>query len=281
MEGNEIIAFFIYEMGFDEKMLNQYLTKIEKGKAINLDRFIQGLPFSDKEEWRKIYSAVRVRGGYQLTIENIEAHNALYVREASDRVSASMLGLSHDFPSNFAHVLVLNRTTKSQVPFVVVSDIDGFKTNGRLMGKRAVLIENIENFYRYREFLELIGHPSLSESSDIIFGAGNQICHYLNRPFLSTYDEIYCAQDVELGGLTVYGTLKKSLPQCGWLAPVDWGLFQNKFKLKPKNAAHLAKAIELARNLGLDSEADLMNKTRLFLEQEALLPEIRQDSTDV
>ncbi len=64
----------------------------------------------------------------------------------------------------------------------------------------------------------------------------------------------------------MYGTLKKSLPQCEWLAPVDWDVFQNKFKLKPKSADHLAKAIELARNLGLDSEADLMNKTRLFLE---------------
>ncbi len=261
--------------------LNRYLNKISQGDAINLEHFLKSLSFSDNNEWRKIYSATRVRSGYKIQILDEERHLALYEPEIGDRVAASNFGRSHDFPSNFAHVLVLNRTTKSQVPFVIVSDIDGFKTNGRLMGKRAVLIENIENFYRYREFLELIGHPSLAESSDIIFGAGNQICHYLNRPFLSTYDEIYCAQDVELGGLTVYGTLKKSLPQCEWLAPVDWDLFQNKFKLKPKNVAHLAKAIELARNLGLDSEADLMNKTRLFLEQEALLPEIRQDSTDV
>lgn len=39
----------------------------------------------------------------------------------------------------------------------------------------------------------------------------------------------------------------------------------------------LAKAIQLARNLGLSQEADIMNQTRAFLEQEALLPIFFQD----
>lgn len=252
--------------------LNQYLNKIENGEAINLDRFLQCLPFSDRDEWRKIYTVVRLRNGYQLTINNTEVHNALYIKETSDRVSASMAGRSHDFPSHFSHLLVLNHLTKYQIPFVVVSDLNGYKTEGELIGKRVVLIENIENFYRYQEFLELIGHSSLVNSCDIIFGSGNQICHRLNLSFLSTYDEIYCAQDVELGGLTIYKTLKTSLPQCDWLAPVDWGIFNDKFKLKPKNDSHLVKAIKIARELDLNTEADLMNQTRCFLEQEALLP---------
>ncbi|MEZ9820090.1 hypothetical protein AB4238_05625 [Shewanella sp. 10N.286.45.A1] len=257
--------------------LNKYLEKIAQGKSINLDRFIECLPYSDLNEWRKVYSAVRVRGGYQLTIVDEEQHQALYRPEPSDRVTASHVGRSHDFPSNFAHVLVLNDITKSQVPFVVVSDINGYKTGGKLVGKRAVLIENIENFYRYQEFLNLIGHPTLVNNSDIIFGAGNQICHRLNRPFLSIYEELYCAQDVELGGLTIYKTLKTYLPQCSWLAPVDWEIFRDKFKLKPQNSSHLVKAIDLARELGLNTEADLMNQTRAFLEQEALLPDLAQD----
>lgn len=257
--------------------LNQYLRKISQGDSINLDRFIECLPYSDMNEWRRIYSATRVRGGYQLTIVNEERHNALYQSEPSDRVSASHIGRSHDFPSNFAHILVLNHFTKSQIPFVVVSGINGFRTEGKLVGKRAVLVENIENFYRYQEFLELIGHASLADSCDIIFGSGNQICHHLNRQFLSTYGELYCAQDVELGGLTTYKTLKTSLPQCDWLAPVDWEVFRNKFKLAPKNSTHLTKAIELARELKLNTEADLMNQTRHFLEQEAFLPALIQD----
>lgn len=253
--------------------LNQYLNKIENGEPINLDRFLEYLPFSNKDEWRKVYTAVRLRNGYQLTINNTEVHNALYVQEASDRVSASMVGRSHDFPSNFSHLLVLNHLTKSQIPFVVVSELNRYKTEGELIGKRAVLIENIENFYRYQEFLALIGHSALENSGDIIFGSGNQICHRLNLSFLSTYDEIYCAQDVELGGLTIYKTLKASLPQCDWLAPVDWEIFRDKFKLKPKNDLLLIKAIQIARGLDLNTEADLMNQTRCFLEQEALLPD--------
>ena len=257
--------------------LNQYLTKIAQGNSINLDRFIACLPNSDFNEWSKIYSVTRVRGGHNLTILDEKRHNALFEPEPSNRVSASHVGRSHDFPSNFAHMLVLNHITKSQIPFVVVSSLDGYKTEGKLVGKRAVLIENIENFYRYREFLEFIGHSSMVDSCDIIFGSGNQICHHLNHSFLSCYDEIYCAQDIDLGGLTIYKTLKNSFPQSNWLAPDDWEIFRNKFKLKPKNSTHLEKAIQLARDLGLNIEADLMNQTRSFLEQEALLPELSQD----
>ncbi|MDA9557085.1 hypothetical protein N9R79_06230 [Vibrio sp.] len=224
-------------------------------------------------EWRKIYDATRVRGGHHLIILDEGRHHALFESEPSDRASASHIGRSHDFPSHFSHILVLNHFTQSQVPFVVVSNTNGYKTEGKLYGTRAVLVENIENFYRYQEFLEVMGHQSLLTNSDILFGSGHQICHRLNREFLSIYDEIYCAQDVELGGLTTYKTLKNHLPQCAWLAPDDWEPFRSKFKLKPKNAAHLVKAIKLARDLGLNTEADLMNQTRAFLEQEALLPE--------
>lgn len=263
--------------GFIRMKRNQYLSKISQGSSINLGRFIECLPFEDLNEWRKIYSATRVRGGHQLMILDEERHRALFEPEPSDRVGASYMGRSHDFPSNFAHILVLNRFTKSQIPFVVVSDVNGYKTDGKLTGKRAVLVENIESFYRYQEFLGSIGHPLLAVNSDIIFGSGNQICHYLNIPFLSIYDEIYCAQDVDFGGLTIYKTLKNALPKCEWLAPVNWDLFISKFKLKPKNGGNLAKAIKLARDLGLNTEADLMNQTRAFLEQEALLPEFPQD----
>lgn len=252
--------------------LNEYLKHISRGDTINLDRFIECLPYSDLSEWRRTYSAVRVRGGYHLTIINQERHDALYKLKPTDRASASQIGRSHDFPSNFSHSLVLNHFNKYQIPFVVLSDIHGFKTEGKLVGKQAVIVENIENFYRYQEFLDFIGHPSLAENCDIIFGSGNQICHHLNQPFLSTYDKLHCAQDIELGGLMIYRTLKKSLHQCCWLAPVNWDLFKDQFKLVPKHSSHLTKAIKLARELELHMEADLMNQTRSFLEQESLLP---------
>lgn len=257
--------------------LNSYLRKIEQGQPINLEHFRRCLPFSDDGAWRKIYSYVRVRNGYLLTIDDTEAHNKLYVEKPSSRVSASKLGRSHDFQTNFSHLLVLNHFNDSQIPFVVVCDINGFRTGGELLGKRAVLIENIENFYRYQEFLEALGHSGLVEGSDVIFGSGNQICHHLNISFLSSYKDIYCAQDLELGGLTTFKSLKNVLPQCKWLAPADWETFRGNFKLKPKNSDHLAKAIKLARELGLNTEADLMNQTRHFMEQEAFLPVFKQD----
>lgn len=115
------------------------------------------------------------------------------------------------------------------------------------------------------------------EDSDVIFGSGNQICHQLNISFLSSYEDIYCAQDVELGGLTTFKSLKNALPQCKWLAPADWEAFRGSFQLKPKNSNHLAKAIKLARELDLNTEAELMNQTRHFMEQEAFLPVLKQD----
>lgn len=257
--------------------LNHYLRKIEQGQPINLEHFRQCLPFSDEDKWRKIYSFVRAHDGYLLTIDDIEAHNELYLEKPSNRVGASKLGRSHDFQTSFSHLLVLNRANDSQIPFVVVCDVNGFRTGGKLVGKRAVLIENIENFYRYHEFLEALGHSRLVEDSDVILGSGNQICHHLNISFLSSYEDIYCAQDVELGGLTTFKSLKNALSQCKWLAPVDWEVFRGSFKLKPKNSNHLAKAIKLARDLDLNTEADLMNQTRHFMEQEAFLPVLKQD----
>ncbi|KDM90265.1 Wadjet anti-phage system protein JetD domain-containing protein [Photobacterium galatheae] len=257
--------------------LNQYLSKIEQGEAINLDRFIACLPYSDPQEWRKIYQATRRRGGYQLTILDPERHKALFTPLVQDRISAAKTGRSHDFPGSFAHILVLNRCCESQLPFVVLSDASGFKVCGKLVGKQAVIIENQENFYRYRAFMDVIHQSGLAENCDILLGSGNQICHQLNQRFLSRYEVIYCAQDLDAGGLSIYQSLKKSLPQCRWLAPPDWEIHKEKFRLAPKNADQLVKAIKLARELGLTQEADLMNQTRAFLEQEALLPALPQD----
>lgn len=252
-------------------MLNQYLARIEQGKVINLDRFIACLPYSDPLQWRQVYKAVRVRGGYQLTVIDEDEHQALFKPLMQDRVSAAKQGRSHDFPTTFSHILVLNQHCISGIPFVVLSEPGGFKTEGNLCGKQAVIVENVENFYRFEPFLAAIDRPGLIACCDILLGAGNQICDQLNLPFLSKYDVIYCAQDLDLGGLTIYQTLKKALPQCQWLSPPDWEVHREKFNLVPKNSEHLAKAIQLARELGLTQEAELMNQTRAFLEQESFL----------
>ncbi|MCD9514230.1 Wadjet anti-phage system protein JetD domain-containing protein [Photobacterium carnosum] len=257
--------------------LNQYLQKIEQGKVINLECFITCLPFLDPQQWRDIYQAERVRGGYLLDIIDVEKHQALYKTIAQDRVEAAYQGSSHDFTTSFSHILVLNQYCVSQIPVVVLSTNSGFKCAGKLLGKQAVIIENQENFYRYQDFLAAIGVSNYADDCDILLGAGNQICHGLNRGFLATYDVIYCAQDLDLGGLTIFQTLRKTLPQCFWLAPNDWAKYREQFKLLPKNAIQLAKAIQLARDLGLSQEADTMNQTRAFLEQEALLPMFFQD----
>lgn len=257
--------------------LNQYLQKIEQGKVIKLECFITCLPFSDPQQWRDIYQAERVRGGYLLDIIDVDKHQALYKTIAQDRVEAAYQGSSHDFTTSFSHILVLNQYCVSQIPVVVLSTNSGFKCAGKLLGKQAVIIENQENFYRYQDFLAAIGVPNYADDCDILLGAGNQICHGLNRGFLATYDVIYCAQDLDLGGLTIFQTLRKTLPQCFWLAPNDWAKYREQFKLLPKNATQLAKAIQLARDLGLSQEADTMNQTRAFLEQEALLPIFFQD----
>lgn len=252
-------------------LLNQYLAKIEQGKPINLDRFIACLPYSDTQQWRQVYNAVRVRGGYQLTIIDEQAHQALVKPLMEDRVSAAKYGRSHDFTTSFSHILVLNQHCSSGIPFVVLSDVHGFKTEGNLYGKQAVIIENVENFYRYEAFLAAIKQHGLIANCDILLGAGNQICHQLNLPFLSQYDVIYCAQDLDLGGLTIYQTLQNALPQCQWLSPPDWDGHRDKFNLKPKTSDHLVKAVKLARDLGLTQEAELINQTRAFLEQESFL----------
>jgi len=251
--------------------INDYLAKIESGESINLKAFVEKLNLKDPIAWSSIYSAKRTDNGHVLSINDAKAHSLFYQNDISSRIEGAKQGKSHSIGTSFANMLLINTTCSPNTPHVIVSTGYGVISSTPKLNKTAVIIENIENFYLYSTYMECIGHQSLITVSDFIFGAGTQINNSLNLSFLSKYEQIYVAGDLDLGGLKIYKTLVQNIPGCRWLSPVDWGKFSAFFNMKPKSVSDWQQAISIADELKLEEEAQLLRHHKAFLEQEALL----------
>ncbi|EGQ8058085.1 hypothetical protein MWT71_001225 [Vibrio parahaemolyticus] len=252
--------------------VNDYLSKIEEGLPINLKGFIEKLGLKDPEQWMSIYEAKRVSKGHVLEVLDEERHTSFYTKDISSRTDGAKQGKSHAINTSFSHILLLNTTSFPNTPYVIVSSEAGVISSLPKLSDQAVVIENIENFYRYISFMESIGREDLIEHTDFLFGAGTQINNSLNLNFLENYKRIYVAGDLDLGGLKIFKTLAMNVSDCYWLSPVDWAKFEAFFNLKPKSVAEWQQAISIASELNLEKEKQLLHTHRAFLEQEALLP---------
>ncbi|MEZ8739709.1 Wadjet anti-phage system protein JetD domain-containing protein [Photobacterium swingsii] len=252
--------------------VNDYLSKIEEGLPINLKGFIEKLSLKDPEQWMSIYKAKRVSKEHVLKVLDEERHTSFYTKDISSRTDGAKQGKSHAINTSFSHILLLNTTSFPNTPYVIVSSEGGVISSLPKLNDQAVVIENIENFYRYMSFMESIGREELIEHTDFLFGAGTQINNSLNLKFLTNYKRIYVAGDLDLGGLKIFRTLAMNVSDCHWLSPVDWGKFEAFFNLKPKSVSEWRQAISIASELNLEQEKQLLHTHRAFLEQEALLP---------
>lgn len=251
---------------------NDYLVKIEKGLPINFERFLSKLRLNDPYIWPSIYSVEKVDKGHVVKVIDQLKHKSFYEQDIDNRSSAAKVGRSHSIGTSFSHLLMLSKYSNEFEPKVVVFSDRGVINGSLEVNNSAVIIENIENFYLFQDFMNNIGHGILLESCDFIFGAGKQITNKLHIPLLTQYENIYCAGDLDFGGLQIYQTLKKTLPQTQWLSPKCWEQFEDYFQMKPKSPKVWLKTIELAEKMSLHEEASLLTKHKAFLEQEALLP---------
>lgn len=80
--------------------------------------------------------------------------------------------------------------------------------------KRACLIiENAESFLFYKDTFRNLakGEETFDlDEIDIYYAAGNSINNRLHKPLLKQYKVIYLALDIDLGGLKIAQTLKKT-----------------------------------------------------------------------
>lgn len=266
--------------------LHQYLLAIKDNKAINLKRFLSLLPAKYQHNWRNIFKTclkTSQQAKHRLMIIDQQSFNAMLAeaKPSQNRIEAALLGNSHQHNTSMSYLLVfpavtLNAKSKKTLmcPKIMVSD-GSVLTQEFTSQKTLVIIENQENFFRYQEFLPKL--TDIGGAIDIAFGQGNSISNSLNSIYFNQYKQILCCFDYDLGGLTMFASLKKlTLAQVTFLAPPATSLnnqaFINKhFKKTPDTAVHWQKAIALAIKLDLNDLAHAFNISKKFMEQEVFL----------
>ena len=148
------------------------------------------------------------------------------VEHASPRIDHAAQGNSHNSRVSGAMLTVRNR--RQPHPQVVLVDAQGTIDAGMTTppAKRAVIVENLENFLNLTCTLELLPDCGLGpewQDADILYGSGNSITNHLLTPAFQHYQEIGCLFDPDIGGIRMCDTLfqRGNLPPLYFLTPAD------------------------------------------------------------
>jgi len=259
--------------------ITQYKQKIDAGKPINFQRFLELLAPSPANDWHRYYTAKKISANqYQVTVLDHSFHQALEKPKPKDRIEATKQGDSHASNLSVAHILVWTNT-KQSTPEVVVVFEKGAQHLSFRVKKKLLLIENQECFFRLEEMLNGLNHFVENQINigdyDVALGNGDAVTNQLLQPYLKQYKTIDCAFDFDLAGLQMYRSLKRSenlnSTTVNWLAPSELAPYYKDFLLKAKTSKRLLSAIELAYELNLPHVAEAFRTTQQFMEQEMLL----------
>lgn len=259
--------------------LIEYLDRIEANEPINAGAFFKLLPKRIRESWFEYFSVKAIDGQLsRVTPTDIEFFERLrkQAQPATSRVEASSKGDSHKHAVSKAYLMVFSDSGSDLYPEVVV--LSGEDVYCKSVPKDKVLIiENEENFFAWKEMLAFVSHslgrPDLTANEvDVIFAGGNRINKQVSLDWIrKQYSEVFCAFDYDLGGLTMFSTLKKTIDQAQFVMPKSWSDHKDSFRLSPETSPRLRSAIEKAHQLGFSELAEMFSSTRKFMEQEMLL----------
>lgn len=139
----------------------------------------------------------------------------------------------------------------------------------------ALLVENLENFLALEQTLAVLPYCGWAptEPVDLLYAAGNQVTHSILQPFLSRYAELNCLFDPDPGGIHMFRTLHKRMPQhlIRFLYPsdIEERLVASNRLLKAKERQDLLNYAGIASEV--DSLISLLRQTNRTLEQETYL----------
>lgn len=258
-----------------------YLNSISSGQPINFEAFAKELKKHGKGAGYLFdtFSASKIgKSSYQVAVLR-EDRFAELIREHALSEFAGRIGAAFDGNSHAAAVsssLLITRSVLHPHPSVVLLSKDGWEAPNTLQ-PAALLVENLENFLALKQTVDILadcGVAEQSENFDVIFSAGNQITNRLNMPFLSQYQRLYCLFDVDLGGLIMYRTLLKGLPdghRVVFVYPDDIAhrLTASKYSLNQQTRQDLPEFIGLSKET--NELIGLMRDSRKALEQETYL----------
>ncbi|MDA7088956.1 hypothetical protein PH586_21475 [Pseudomonas sp. SA3-5] len=198
----------------------RYLSSISAGHPINFEVFAKELRKQGKGAGylHDTFSASKIgKSSYQVAVLR-EDRFAELLREHAPSEVTGRIGAAFDGNSHAVAVsgsILITRSVVHPHPSVVLLSKHGWDAPNTPR-PAALLVENLENFLALEQTVDILadcGVTEQNENLDFIFGAGNQITSRLNMPFLSQYQRLYCLFDADLGGLTMYRTLLKGLPE--------------------------------------------------------------------
>ncbi|MHC8394091.1 hypothetical protein ACYZT8_10580 [Pseudomonas sp. LB3P93] len=258
-----------------------YLNSISSGQPINFEAFAKELKKHGKGAGYLFdtFSTSKIgKSSYQVAVLR-EDRFAELIREHAPSEVTGRIGAAFDGSSHAAAVsgsLLITRSVVHPHPSVVLLSKHGWEAPNTLR-PAALLVENLENFLALKQTVDILadcGVAEQSESFDVIFSAGNQITNRLNMPFLSQYQRLYCLFDVDLGGLTMYRTLLRGLPdghRVVFVYPDDIAdrLSASKYSLNEQTRQDLLEFVGLSKET--NELIGLMRDSQKALEQETYL----------
>lgn len=261
-------------------LMKKFFDNVDNNKQVNFKLYIE--KFKEKGiAIEKMFVPVLVANPYYiLTPKNIDDYNTLKLKmnvhiEKTDRTSYAVHGDSHLTSVSYAFLLVkesINDTIKTV--FFDKGKIE--QTELVAMKKKAIIIENLENFGNTLANFRNI-NIDLTEYS-FIFGSGNSITNPMFNDFLMSFDELLCLFDIDAGGLQMFNTLDKRYPQCQFIYPDNLLWIMDKYVANSHGKeVVLALNSKFGYNKKLHPILTLINKTQKTVEQELYLIEDTND----
>lgn len=186
----------------------------------------------------------------------------------------------HNTKKNYSYLLYL--TTNLNIPEIIFFNNNLIEYNKNIITdnhQNLIIIENLENFFRYKEFinLDIFDYiPNLNKSI-IILGNGNQITNSNLTTFINQFDNIHCFFDYDKGGFDMYENIKH-INKFFYIPKKE--ILKNIINIIDKNNKLINKETDVFTNISKNKEYikiynDIINKksnnTFIKIEQEILL----------
>src|SRR5690606_40585460 len=136
--------------------LNDYLEKIRKGEPVNYTAFLKSLPEPYRRSHREMFSTQKVSANrWRVTVEDEAAFVELAAMATipASRVEAARQGDSHRHTTGVSFILAYHEASPGPRPDTLVIAGDDV-TIGFQPAADALVIENEQNFYHYRQMLD-------------------------------------------------------------------------------------------------------------------------------
>lgn len=249
------------------RRVREQLNAVANGEAINWRRLLN-LLMKENLGAGYIFDVFKPLSEYDsktiVEVIDKEAFNALLKRfperlAVTDRVSAAVAGDSHQM-SVLGGMLNVWRLGEAH-PFVVLStDNENWHPLPVKKGnKTLIIIENMTNFIRFDELVDYLKKDcsaTMEGEVYIAYGAGTAASKIGLENYYKHFEQIECLFDLDVGGLTIYHTIKERLSH---------------YNLKPRFLYHSqASSMLKASNRGLSGEE--LKKLYWFAQK---LPELK------